>query len=57
VAYHLYIYYDMLRYPEAVIGNDQYEYYVTRYSTFLKNIRFEEYDVFVVLCSRKKPGR
>lgn len=24
VGYHLYIYYDMISYPEAVIGNDKY---------------------------------
>jgi hypothetical protein len=41
VAYHLYIYYDMINYPLAVIGNDRYEYYLTRYSNFLKNLRFE----------------
>jgi hypothetical protein len=40
VGYHLYVYYDMIRYPEAIIGNEKYEYYVLRYSTFLKNIRF-----------------
>lgn len=28
-----------------MIGNEKYEKYVTRYSTFLKNMRFEEYDV------------
>lgn len=41
VGYHLYIYYDMISYPEAMIGNDKYEYYVRRYSTFLKNLRYE----------------
>ena len=30
----------MIKYPEAIIGNDKYEYYVTRYGTFLKNIRY-----------------
>ena len=41
VGYHLYIYYDMIRYPEAIIGNERYEFFVTRYSTFLKNLRYE----------------
>ena len=49
VGYHLYIYYDMIRYPEAMIGNERYEHYITRYSTFLKNLRYEEYDVKVAL--------
>ena len=39
--YHLYIYYDMLKYPMAEIGNKLYDYYVIRYGTFLKNIRYE----------------
>ena len=38
--YHLYIYYDMLKYPMAEIGNKLYDYYVIRYGTFLKNIRY-----------------
>jgi len=41
VGYHLYIYYDMINYPLAVIGSDQYEYYLTRYGSFLKSLRFE----------------
>ena len=45
VIYELYIYYDMLKYPLARIGNRLYDYYVVRYGCFLKNIRFEEYDV------------
>lgn len=40
VLYELYIYYDMLRYPLAKIGNRLYDYYVIRYGCFLKNIRF-----------------
>jgi hypothetical protein len=43
--YELYIYYDMIKYPLAEIGNKHYDYYVLRYGYFLKNIRFEEYDV------------
>ena len=43
-AYHLYIYNDMTQYPSAVIGSHRYEYYLIRYGTFLKNIRFEEYE-------------
>lgn len=45
VGYELYAYYDMIEYPLAEIGNQKYEYYVTRYSFYLKNIRFVEYDV------------
>ncbi len=41
IAYELYIYYDMIKYPLAKIGNQKYEFYLNRYSTFLKNIRFE----------------
>lgn len=41
VGYELYIYYDMIKYPEAFIGNAKYEYYLNRYGTFLKNLRFE----------------
>ena len=43
IAYELYVYYEMMRYPEAVIGSVRYEHYLTRYSVFLKNLRFEEY--------------
>lgn len=49
VIYELYIYYDMLKYPLAKIGNRLYDYYVVRYGCFLKNIRFEEYDVSIPL--------
>lgn len=45
VAYELYIYYDMLNYPLTEIGNNLYEYYVTKYGCFLKNIRYQEYYV------------
>ena len=45
LAYELYCYYDMIKYPTASIGNDKYDYYVLRYGAFLKNIRFVEYDV------------
>lgn len=41
IGYHLFIYYDMMDYPSAAIGNAKYEYYLTRYSCFLKNIRFD----------------
>jgi hypothetical protein len=43
--YELYVYYDMIKYPLAEIGNRFYDYYVLRYGFFLKNVRFEEYDV------------
>jgi len=41
VGYELYIYYDMIKYPEAFIGNARYEYYLNRYGSFLKNLRYE----------------
>lgn len=43
--YELYIYYEMIKYPVAQIGNEKYEYYAIRYGSYLKNIRYEEYDV------------
>lgn len=45
IIYELYIYYDMLKYPMAEIGNRLYDYYVLRYGFFLKNIRYIEYDI------------
>lgn len=45
LAYELYIYYDMIKYPLAEIGSSLYEYYVLHYGFFLKTIRFAEYDV------------
>lgn len=45
VFYELYVYYDMLKYPMAEIGNKLYEYYVIRYGYFLKSVRFDEYDI------------
>ena len=45
IAYELYIYYEMMRYPLAEIGNRYYEFYVIRYGCFLKNLRHEEYEV------------
>ena len=39
-----------------MIGNEKYERYVTRYSTFLKTVRFEEYDVLVLLFRWTNPG-
>lgn len=45
--YELYIYYDMIKYPLAEVGNSTYDYYVVRYGSFLRNVRFEEYDVSV----------
>lgn len=45
LVYELYIYYDMINYPAAVIGNSRYDYYSVRYGSLLKNIRFVEYDV------------
>lgn len=41
----MFIYYEMIKYPAAAIGSDKYEYYAIRYGTFLKNMRYEEYDV------------
>lgn len=35
----------MINYPSAIIGNEKYDYYSTRYGSLLKNIRFVEYDV------------
>lgn len=45
LCYELYIYYDMINYPAAAIGNEKYEYYSLKYGSLLKNIRFQEYDV------------
>ena len=45
LAYELYIYYDMINYPLAQIGNKKYDYYVIRYGSLLKHMRFFEYDV------------
>lgn len=45
LIYELYIYYDMIKYPVAQIGNQKYEFYAIRYGSYLKNIRYEEYDV------------
>ncbi len=45
LAYEMYIYYDMIKYPAARIGRKNYEYYVIRYGSILKHIRFHEYDV------------
>jgi hypothetical protein len=30
----------MIKYPEAFIGNERYEYYLNRYGSFLKNLRY-----------------
>lgn len=49
LLYQLYIYYDMINYPSAVIGNEEYDYYTIRYGSLLKNIRFVEYDVIFFL--------
>ena len=35
----------MMKYPMAEIGNRLYDYYVVRYGSMLKNIRYVEYDV------------
>lgn len=35
----------MIKYPQAKIGNKYYQYYVLKYGSLLKNIRFQEYDV------------
>lgn len=56
IIYELYIYYDMMRYPLAEIGNKTYDYYVLYYGFFLKNIRFEEYDVLDLLCRYTRAG-
>ena len=41
LMYQLYIYYDMINYPKAKIGNVSYDEYVLKYGSILKNIRFE----------------
>jgi len=51
LMYELYIYYDLMKYPAAVIGNEKYDYYAIRYGCYLKNIRYEEYDVTICLLS------
>lgn len=56
VGYELYVYYDMIKYPEAFIGNEKYEYYLNRYGSFLKNLRFEEYNVHLPLCRSARSG-
>lgn len=45
LLYQLYIYYDMMKYPVAHIGNKKFQYYAIRYGSLLKSIRFEQYDV------------
>lgn len=35
----------MMKYPVAKLGNAKLEYYAVRYGCYLRNIRFEEYDV------------
>lgn len=40
----------------AKIGNRLYDYYVIRYGCFLKNIRFEEYDVSFVIFRSMRSG-
>ncbi len=40
LMYELYIYYDMIKYPVAMIGNEKYEYYAIRYGSLLKTIRY-----------------
>lgn len=47
----------MIKYPLAEIGNKYYDYFVLRYGSFLKNIRFEEYDVILLLFSLIRSGR
>lgn len=49
LIYELYVYYDMIKYPVAVVGNEKYEYYAIRYGSMLKNVRFDEYDVTYLL--------
>jgi hypothetical protein len=56
VAYELYIYCDMLKYPLAEIGNNYYEYYVTKYGCFLKNICYQEYYVIYFSFRFMKSG-
>lgn len=57
LLYELYIYYDMMKYPVAQIGNKKFEYYAIRYGSLLKNIRYEEYDVTYCLLRSKNRGR
>ena len=47
----------MLKYPMAEIGNKLYDYYVVRYGVFLKNIRYVEYSVSVLLYSLLRNGQ
>lgn len=54
--YELYIYYDMINYPLAEIGNKYYDYYVVRYGYFLKSVRYEEYDVNLMIRRLVKSG-
>lgn len=41
LIYQMYVYYDMIKYPVAVIGTEKYDYFTVRYGSLLKNIRFE----------------
>lgn len=40
MGYKLFILYDLTKYPEAFIGNAQYERFLTRYGRLLRHIRF-----------------
>ena len=57
VAYELFVYYELLRYPLAEIGNAHYDYFVVRYGCFLKNIRYADYEVTFRLLRFIKSGR
>lgn len=54
LIYELYVYYDMLAYPVAAIGNKRYDFYATRYGCLLRDIRFDEYDVIDLLIIDKR---
>ncbi|CAM6005590.1 unnamed protein product [Sphagnum balticum] len=45
LGYELFMYYEMIRYPLYIIGSEGYRNCVVKYGCFLRNVRYEDYDV------------
>lgn len=42
-GYEIYIYYDMIKYPMVLIGTEEFDDYIIKYGSMLRNIRYEEH--------------
>lgn len=57
LAYVLYIYYKFIDYSDLQVGSEKFREITLKYGSFVRNLRYEEYEVPILLLSPSNDGR